>query len=160
MNRDLFLAILSMDSYNRGYGCGIKFAPNESPDPRNEAGKVIGNATVLNIDLPAGSQAAGFYAIAYTVTGVAGIADGTTVIAFRGTDGAYYIKDVLTGWSIGGGLANIQSNLMISFYQAVARSQGVTADWRTANITLTGHSLGGGLASLAANDNQLQRIAA
>jgi hypothetical protein len=24
MNRDLFLAILSMDSYNRGYGVGIK----------------------------------------------------------------------------------------------------------------------------------------
>jgi hypothetical protein len=24
MNRDLFLAILSMDSYNRGYGVGVK----------------------------------------------------------------------------------------------------------------------------------------
>jgi putative lipase involved disintegration of autophagic bodies len=43
---------------------------------------------------------------------------------------------------------------MIDFYQSVARSLGVTQDWRTANITTTGHSLGGGLAGLvAANDN-------
>ena len=27
MNRDLFRAILSMDSYNRGYGVGIKDFP-------------------------------------------------------------------------------------------------------------------------------------
>ena len=31
MNRDLFLSILAMDSYNRGYGAGInKFGPNNA----------------------------------------------------------------------------------------------------------------------------------
>ena len=40
MNRDLFLAILSMDSYNRGYGQGIKDLPTVLGVTK------IGNATI------------------------------------------------------------------------------------------------------------------
>jgi hypothetical protein len=88
MNRDLFLAILSMDSYNRGYGRGINFGQNTGQVSRNEVGARLGNATILRDanDVEGIAQAAGFYALAYTVSGVSGMADGTTVIAFRGTD--------------------------------------------------------------------------
>ena len=37
MSRDLFLAILSMDSYNRGYGPGIKLRPDSG---------MLGSATI------------------------------------------------------------------------------------------------------------------
>lgn len=90
MNRDVFLSILAMDSYNRGYGPGIKGLPS--------SGK-LGNATILNIDLPNGSQAAGFYAIAYDW---AHDGQNETVISFRGTDfttGWSKVLDVANGWS-------------------------------------------------------------
>lgn len=67
MDRDLFLAILAMDSCNRGYGAGLAgLAPSGQ----------IGNATILT-DAAAELgdsiiQAAGFYAVAYDVSGVAG----------------------------------------------------------------------------------------
>ena len=84
ISKDLFLAILSMDSYNRGYGAGIEGLGGE--------GTQIGAAT-LGKDaeqlLDQGSaQAAGFYAIAYDVkaSGVEGIDSDTTVISYRGTD--------------------------------------------------------------------------
>jgi hypothetical protein len=79
MNRDLFLAILAMDSYNRGYGAGIS-GLNENGD--------IGNATirVFSVDEQDGWQAAGFYAIAYDMTGVAGFTADERVISYRGTD--------------------------------------------------------------------------
>jgi hypothetical protein len=69
MNRDLFLALLSMDSYNRGYGQNVTGLPNLGS---------IGNATIVDIALPAGSVAAGFYAIAYDW-------NGEKVIAYRGS---------------------------------------------------------------------------
>jgi hypothetical protein len=79
MNRDLFLAILSMDSYNRGYGEGITGL--------SESGR-LGTAIIREPgeDEQEGWQAAGFYAIAYDMTGVAGFADGERVISYRGTD--------------------------------------------------------------------------
>lgn len=83
ISKDLFLAILSMDSYNRGYGEGISGLGGK--------GTKIGSATLgddssilrdENGDRV--DQAAGFYAIAYDVagSGVAGL-DGT-VISYRG----------------------------------------------------------------------------
>ena len=81
MNRNLFLAILAMDSYNRGYGVGIKGLGG--------VGSGIGDATILSqSDTLAGSLSvsAGFYAIAYDMTGVAGFAAGERVISYRGTD--------------------------------------------------------------------------
>jgi hypothetical protein len=166
MNRDLFLAILSMDSYNRGYGRGVRFSPNESTAPRNEAGTRVGNATVIDVPLPAGSEAAGFYALAYTVSGVSGIADGTTVIAFRGTDGfsgsvANGGSDAWNGFGVAFGFATgLQAELAVRFYQSVANND-YNPSTRSSNIAVTGHSLGGGLAGLvAANDNAVcNRIA-
>lgn len=79
MNRDLFLAILSMDTYNRGYGVGI--------NDLSESGQ-LGNATLLAATSAqkAGWETAGFYAIAYDMTGVAGFTAGERVISYRGTD--------------------------------------------------------------------------
>ena len=81
---DLMLAILSMDSYNRGYGAGLADgihvdANGNDIDGLDEAGAQIGNATVLNIPLPRGAVAAGFHAVAYSW-------NGQTVISYRGTD--------------------------------------------------------------------------
>lgn len=59
MNRDVFLAILAMDSYNRGYNQGVAGLSNLGQ---------IGDATIIDIPLPAGSITAGFYALSYTVT--------------------------------------------------------------------------------------------
>jgi hypothetical protein len=63
---DLFLAILAMDSYNRGYNAGV-----------NITGSQIGNATLLrNADDPEGvARAASFFAQAYQ------LANGNTVIS-------------------------------------------------------------------------------
>ena len=73
MSRDLFLAIFSMDSYNRGYGQGIK-----DLDVEIEMTK-IGNATIYqqsDVELGTDGVNAGFYAIAYDMTGVAGFVSG------------------------------------------------------------------------------------
>lgn len=86
MNRDLFLAILAMDSYNRGYDQGVLLNPEDSTTGQNEADRPIGNATIIDVPLPTGSASAGFYGIAYDMTGVAGFAPGETVISYRGTD--------------------------------------------------------------------------
>ncbi len=75
ISQELMLAILSMDSYNRGYGAGI--------DGLGGAGAQIGNATLstdstITLGLPTTSTA-GFYAAAYSW-------NGKTVISYRGTD--------------------------------------------------------------------------
>lgn len=72
MDRDLFLAILSMDAYNRGYDAGI--------NGLGETG-MIGNAVIsaATAEQKEGWEAAGFYAIAYNW-------NGETVISYRGTD--------------------------------------------------------------------------
>jgi hypothetical protein len=77
ISKDLFLSILSMDAYNRGYNPGIANLGG--------AGTVIGSATLLNRALPAGAEPASFYAAAYTIgSGVTGFAAGTTVVSYRG----------------------------------------------------------------------------
>jgi hypothetical protein len=65
LNRDLFLSILAMDSYNRGYGSGVNL--------RGDLTR-IGNATLrpFGEDEQQGWQAAGFYALAYDMSGVSG----------------------------------------------------------------------------------------
>jgi hypothetical protein len=143
MNRDLFLSILSMDSYNRGYGRNI-IVTGARGDRLGKA--VIGeDAETL---LTAGSaEASGFYAIAYDVSqaNIAGLSG--TVIAYRGTNfnpnwGAFFggplWADIRNGWLAGAGFAVEQSKLALDFYGAVAG----TADRRSAAITTTGHSLG------------------
>jgi fermentation-respiration switch protein FrsA (DUF1100 family) len=137
---DLFLAILAMDSYNRGYNSGLG-----NPETGLDGGQV-GGATILDqIDLPQGSRSAGFYAIVYEW-------NGTTVISYRGTDS--FPVDRPTGYGIGlgfpagvAGAANwlnnsYQGELALLFYNQIA------ARLDTNDILLTGHSLGGGLATL------------
>lgn len=84
MDRDLFLAILAMDSYNRGYGQSIADLP---------ASGSIGSASILSDSAILGStpdgrndENAGFYAIAYDVSQVAGFGDVEKVISCRGTE--------------------------------------------------------------------------
>lgn len=79
MNNDVFLSLLALDSYNRGYGQNVLLNAGDSTSGQDEAGRQIGNATILNVDLPSGSVAAGFYAIAYDW-------NGQTIISYRGTD--------------------------------------------------------------------------
>jgi len=70
ISKDLFLAILSMDSYNQGYGRGIEHGKTQ-----------IGAATFRVDDVSSEAQAAGFYAIAYEVadaSGVLGLDNGAT----------------------------------------------------------------------------------
>ena len=81
-SKDLFLAILCIGSYRRGCSAGISDGGAEDTDGLGESGSKIGNATVKDVDIPSASEAAGFYAVAYTVgSRVDGFADGCTVIS-------------------------------------------------------------------------------
>jgi hypothetical protein len=83
ISKDLFLALLSMDAYNRGYEQGIEGLENE--------GALLGNAKIIRqSDVDPGSPGvdAGFYAVAYETTKDIGttktggvIPKGTTLIA-------------------------------------------------------------------------------
>jgi Ca2+-binding RTX toxin-like protein len=146
MDTALFDAILSMDSYNRGYNPGISLVGS---DPLNSpvvnGVTQIGNATIINNSSTALAkgvdEADGFYAVAYKLS------DGQTVIAYRGTDqflnGNGIGGDIANGYGSGSGLPDTpQTELAFQFYEAVAKTAGVSS------ITATGHSLGGGLAGL------------
>jgi hypothetical protein len=174
---DLIYAILAMDSYNRGYGSGIKDLAASGPTAKVGSWSIQTTAT----DELDGSFTAGFYAIAYS--------NGTdTVISYRGTDtntdsATQGGSDARNGYGIALGatqgnsfnVATRQAELAAEFYQAVT---GNTDAQRAEGTVLTGHSLGGGLAGYigltsgtrsvlfdhlpfeSANDNQAQRIAA
>ena len=85
ISKDLFLAILSMDAYNREYSAGIDIV-----------GSSLGFAQLVNreslgIDASAYQdwQDAGFYAVAYKMASgeeIAGLSVGDTIISYRGTD--------------------------------------------------------------------------
>jgi Lipase (class 3) len=148
-DKDLFMAILSMDSYNRGYGAGITLPETTG----------IGGASILTLsDLGISSatysqwQTAGFYAAAYTT-------QWGTVISYRGTnfDGEPAANDVVNGWAFAAGdFTADQIDLSTQFLNSIAANSAALA-----NITLTGHSLGGGLAGFVANDNhECERVAA
>ena len=90
ISKDLFLSILSMDAYNRGYNSGID-------DLSDAPGTQIGNAAILDVKIPEGSQAAGFYALSYTL-------GGETIISYRGTD--KYVGDGDIGGDIWNGCSH------------------------------------------------------
>ncbi|WP_236759713.1 calcium-binding protein [Agrobacterium tumefaciens] len=135
---ELFLAILSMDAYNRGYNRGVV------DGGLGGVGSSIGTATVtLQSDTLTGTPGvdAGFYAIAYKW--------GTeTVISYRGTDNKNILdseNDLWNGWTLGGGYgAGSQATLALDFYKQVMEHSAF--DDTGAQPILTGHSLGGGLA--------------
>lgn len=129
MNHDLFLSILAMDSYNRGYGVAIT-GLEESGD--------LGNATVRNFQVGEqdGWSAAGFYALAYNW-------NGETIISYRGTDNPK-VQDAINGFTVAmGDPYGAQATMAKNFYTAVT---GAASPYdAAANTTLIGHSLGGGL---------------
>ena len=126
MNRDLYLAILAMDSYNRGYDRGLKFTVNESASARNEAGSRLGNAQITvqsNISATSPDFAAGFYGIAYDMSGVEGFGWGETVIAYRGTDNMNlggFVENLLWGTAT-------ESDLATGYGIALGHPDGVQA---------------------------------
>ena len=91
---DLMLAILAMDSYNRGYGEGITGLGG--------LGSHIGDAIISTDSETTSStkddaQDAGFYAVAYELSG-------ETIISYRGTDvpairgSGTKVSDLWSGW--------------------------------------------------------------
>lgn len=78
MNKDLFLAILALDSYNRGYGQNVIGLGGLET--------FIGKARLVDDRDDAEARRAGFYALAYEVP--EGYVDGLTgtVISYRGTN--------------------------------------------------------------------------
>ncbi|MCP4097482.1 MAG: hypothetical protein GY748_14690, partial [Planctomycetaceae bacterium] len=150
ISKDLLLAILSMDAYNRGYGAGI--------NGLGESG-TIGNARILarsnEIDIN-DWQAAGFYAVSYKITdgsSVDGLDTNDVIISYRGTDkNAISVpwsdepgSDAWNGYGIAlGSAGGAQAKLAAEFYQAVTGTSD--SDPRSGSAILTGHSLGGGLA--------------
>jgi hypothetical protein len=111
VNYDVFLSILAMDSYNRGYLPGIASVGG--------LGSRIGNALFFSqSDTRAGDPGvnAGFYATAYNWNGL-------NVISYRGTDNYRVFdrtSDLWNGWTIGAGFNNAsQARLAINFYERV-----------------------------------------
>lgn len=148
---DLFQAILSMDSYNRGYLSGISGLGG--------LGSTLGAYTVVmdssslvdssdqRKDIPAG-----FYAVAYQYIDINNQTQ--TVISYRGTDQFLTANgvggDIANAYGLGATIANVpQSRLAIEFYKSVAAAISTqNPDPYAANISVTGHSSGGGLAGL------------
>ncbi|AEP08632.1 type I secretion C-terminal target domain-containing protein [Micavibrio aeruginosavorus] len=161
ISANLMKAILSLDSYNRGYDAGIIFGDNAGDNDYSldAEGTQIGTATIiLNSEIFQNNgqredSSIGFYGIAYTY-------NGEVVIAYRGTDDLDESDpnnqiDDNTGWPIGAGLVGApQANMAFAFYNSVAEllnTQGTQNNiYLDANISLTGHSMGGGLAGLVA----------
>jgi hypothetical protein len=88
-----------MDSYNRGYDPGIAGLGG--------ADTYIGNARLLNIPIPQGSESSGFYASAYTL-------GSETIISYRGTDNRDILgfdpgaNDFWNSWLFGAGVPTSQ----------------------------------------------------
>jgi len=137
----LMLAILSMDSYNEGYGAGLLTGNTQigSATLNGAADGIPTDATLRQkwID-------SGFYAAAYTW-------DGKTVISYRGTDnfGADPVKggdDIVNGWTVATGKEASQVNDALAFYKSVTGYSVYDPNPEASKFFLTGHSLGGGLA--------------
>ena len=55
MNRKVFLSLLALDAYNRGYDEGIFIGSRGAGAVQNEGGRQVGNATIIDVPLPPGS---------------------------------------------------------------------------------------------------------
>jgi hypothetical protein len=100
------LSLLALDAYNRGEGAGVGGLEVLSNTTK------IGRATLISdSDTLIGENAigAGFYAIAYDMTGVEGFSAGEKVISYRGTDNYNPFapsNDLWNGWTLGAGFAD------------------------------------------------------
>lgn len=134
----LTYAILSLDSYNRGYLPGV--------EGLGGIGASIGDYTLRmqsDIDPQSAEFAASFYAAAYQD------ASGNIVISYRGTDDPTIGAD-LNAWMGGAGFETAQARMAAQFYYQVSQA------YPNATITLTGHSLGCGLARRQLLQRRLQ----
>ena len=80
MNNDVFLSLLALDAYNRGYGQNVLLNDTDDFAGQNELGRSIGNASITFQNISLQAQAAGFYASANDW-------NGETIISYRGTPG-------------------------------------------------------------------------
>lgn len=109
MNRDLFLALMALDSYNRGNDRSPKISRIGASSPGSDIGLRLGNAVITRDDLSSVASASGFYALAYGW-------NGEKIVSFRGADG---LNEVTKGWTIGAGWTDqAQANLAVDFYHA------------------------------------------
>lgn len=151
---ELFMAILSMDSYNRGYNAGISDGEHVENGVDlglgDAVGTLVGNARVISrvsSDPNGEAQAAGFYAIAYQW-------NGETVISYRGTDNPNPLaegSDFWNGWTLGAGFPQAsQGGLSIDFFESVVGDGDANFsafdEGAGDGVIVTGHSLAGGLA--------------
>ena len=113
MNSVVMNAILSMDSYNRGYNAGIRFGNDSDLSEAIINTTKIGNATIIghsDVELNSNERNASFYAIAYQY-------NGQNIISFRGTD--QLNTDRLNGYDIGLGMPDApQAGMAFKFYRA------------------------------------------
>jgi hypothetical protein len=134
MRDDLFLAILSLDAYNRGYAAGLEVTGTQIGTAIvGDNSAVLGNVSPNNrLD-----QSVSFFAQSYTG------GDGQAIISYRGTNAdeiQNFVANASHGYSVAiGSPYSIQAEQAVNFYRTVA---GLDVDPRTANIAVTGHSLG------------------
>jgi subtilisin family serine protease len=133
ISKDLLLAILAMDSYNRGYEPGIEGLGGEN----SRIGSTTVKKDAQQLLAEGVAKAAGFYAIAYDTE------DYGTVISYRGTNNA---TDYFRGWTVAAGITDTftQADETLAFYTAVTGKN--YWDGAAQDTIVTGHSLGGGLA--------------
>lgn len=122
ISKDLFLAILAMDSYNRGYDPAFADPDTDGTEGLGGLGSQVGTARFIEESDPILSQAINFYASAYTVeNGPEGL--NGTVISYRGTDDpdpANAAGDFRTGWFFGTGVTEgTQLSIARDFYEQV-----------------------------------------
>ncbi len=161
ITKDLLLAILSMDSYNRGYGAGIS-GLSDAVDTQVGTAKVSKRLQNVSDTFEPEAKAAGFYAISYKLDAAVGegadrLAKDTTIISYRGTDNADLLgtadgaSDVWNGWVGAAGVPTGPAGLAFDFFEAVSGADAF--DGVDQGTVLTGHSLGGGLAGLVGNSD-------
>jgi hypothetical protein len=144
MTTQLYMSLLAMDSYNRGYKQGLDVVA------AGASATQIGNATLgikSDVSISSAEYAAGFFAQSYTL-------NGQKVISYRGTDFMFTPPwsdnpggDLWNGYGTAIGRPyDDQARMAAEFYQTVTGTQ--TTAPASGSATLTGHSLGGGLAGL------------
>jgi hypothetical protein len=107
---ELTYAILSSDSYNRGYDPGVLGLGG--------IGSSIGGYSILRqsaTDPQSDEVAASFYAAAYQD------GSGNIVISYRGTDDP--LGGDIAAWTGGGGFETAQAELAAQFYSEVSQEQ-------------------------------------